>query len=87
MYHKKLKPFPTDFLWGASTSVYQVEEANLTDGKGPSCQDVKKNTGGNLRAGCLRRSVSPLQRGYSADGGDGISLPPTERIWIRKKKE
>ncbi|SHJ48094.1 glycoside hydrolase family 1 protein [Hespellia stercorisuis] len=42
MIHKKLKPFPKDFLWGASTSAYQVEGANLTDGKGPSCQDVKK---------------------------------------------
>ena len=41
MYHKKLKPFPENFLWGASTSAYQVEGANLTDGKGPSCQDVK----------------------------------------------
>jgi 6-phospho-beta-glucosidase len=42
MLHKKLKPFPKDFLWGASTSAYQVEGANLIDGKGPSCQDVKK---------------------------------------------
>ncbi|QAA31786.1 glycoside hydrolase family 1 protein [Clostridium manihotivorum] len=42
MLHKKLKPFPEDFLWGASTSAYQVEGANLIDGKGPSCQDVKK---------------------------------------------
>ncbi len=42
MYHKTLKPFPKDFLWGASTSAYQVEGANLIDGKGPSCQDVKK---------------------------------------------
>ena len=42
MLHKKLKPFPKDFLWGASTSAYQVEGANLEDGKGPSCQDVKK---------------------------------------------
>lgn len=42
MYHKKMKPFPKDFLWGASTSAYQVEGANLEDGKGPSCQDVKK---------------------------------------------
>ena len=42
MNHKSLKPFPKDFLWGASTSAYQVEGANLTDGKGPSCQDVKK---------------------------------------------
>ena len=41
MIHKTLKPFPKDFLWGASTSAYQVEGANLEDGKGPSCQDVK----------------------------------------------
>ena len=41
MLHKKLKPFPKDFLWGASTSAYQVEGASLEDGKGPSCQDVK----------------------------------------------
>ena len=33
MLHKKLKPFPSDFLWGASTSAYQVEGANLIDGK------------------------------------------------------
>ena len=42
MIYKKLKPFPQDFLWGASTSAYQVEGANLEDGKGPSVQDVKK---------------------------------------------
>ena len=42
MEYKKLKPFPADFLWGASTSAYQVEGANREDGKGPSVQDVKK---------------------------------------------
>lgn len=42
MYHKNLKAFPDDFLWGASTSAYQVEGASLIDGKGPSCQDVKQ---------------------------------------------
>lgn len=42
MKYKKTKPFPKEFLWGASTSAYQVEGANLTDGKGPSVQDVKK---------------------------------------------
>ena len=42
MFHKNLKSFPKEFLWGASTSAYQVEGANLSDGKGPSCQDVKK---------------------------------------------
>ena len=42
MLHKTLKLFPKDFLWGASTSAYQVEGANHEDGKGLSCQDVKK---------------------------------------------
>lgn len=42
MKERKLKPFPENFFWGASTSAYQVEGANHEDGKGPSCQDVKK---------------------------------------------
>ena len=41
MEERKLSPFPSKFLWGASTSAYQVEGASLVDGKGPSCQDVK----------------------------------------------
>ena len=32
MEHLKLKPFPKDFLWGASTSAYQVEGAYNEDG-------------------------------------------------------
>ncbi|WP_354665565.1 family 1 glycosylhydrolase, partial [uncultured Dubosiella sp.] len=27
MKHKTLKPFPENFLWGASSSAYQVEGA------------------------------------------------------------
>lgn len=42
MFHKNLKSFPKDFMWGASTSAYQVEGAALEYGKGPSVQDVKK---------------------------------------------
>lgn len=42
MIHQTLKPFPKDFLWGASTSAYQVEGASLEDGKGPSFQDTKE---------------------------------------------
>lgn len=42
MKYKTRTPFPDDFLWGASTSAYQVEGANHEDGKGPSVQDIKK---------------------------------------------
>ncbi|MBD7910869.1 MULTISPECIES: glycoside hydrolase family 1 protein [Clostridium] len=41
MFHKELKAFPKNFLWGASTSAYQVEGAYNEDGKGLSVQDTK----------------------------------------------
>lgn len=40
MQYQKPLPFPDDFLWGASTSAYQVEGASDVDGKGPSVIDV-----------------------------------------------
>ncbi|MFM2500352.1 family 1 glycosylhydrolase, partial [Salmonella enterica subsp. enterica serovar Typhimurium] len=40
MLYKQLKPFPQKFLWGASTSAYQVEGAADTDGKGKSVIDM-----------------------------------------------
>lgn len=42
MHYNKLKAFPENFLWGASTSAYQVEGAYNEDGKGLSVQDTKK---------------------------------------------
>ena len=33
-------PFPASFLWGGATAANQLEGAYLTDGKGPSIQDV-----------------------------------------------
>src|SRR6476619_7484426 len=39
MYHRKLKDFPPDFLWGAASAAYQVEGAWNVDGNGPSVWD------------------------------------------------
>ncbi|MEZ0066224.1 6-phospho-beta-glucosidase [Streptacidiphilus sp. MAP12-20] len=43
MDYKQLAPFSPDFLWGASTSAYQVEGAWDADGKGRSVQDARIN--------------------------------------------
>ena len=40
MIYNKVKNFPDNFLWGASTSAYQVEGAWNEDGKGPSVIDM-----------------------------------------------
>jgi 6-phospho-beta-glucosidase len=40
MFHRQVKSFPPDFLWGAASAAYQVEGAWNADGKGLSVWDV-----------------------------------------------
>jgi beta-glucosidase len=44
-------PFPEDFIWGASTSSYQIEGAVGVDGRGPSIWDVFSHTPGRVKGG------------------------------------
>jgi hypothetical protein len=41
--------FPADFVWGASTSSYQIEGAVDADGRGPSIWDVFSHTPGKVK--------------------------------------
>jgi beta-glucosidase len=43
--------FPERFLWGASTSAYQIEGSPLADGAGPSIWQRFAHTPGNIRDG------------------------------------
>jgi len=46
-----MKAFPRDFLWGVSTSSYQIEGAWNEDGKGPSIWDTFSHTPGRVKEG------------------------------------
>lgn len=47
MDYSQLKPFPANFMWGASSSAYQCEGAYDEDGKGLSIQDMAQPAPGN----------------------------------------
>ena len=45
------KEFPADFVWGASTSSYQIEGAVEEDGRGPTIWDTFSHTPGRVKGG------------------------------------
>ena len=45
------KPLPRDFVWGVSTSSYQIEGAVEADGRGQSVWDVYSHLPGHVANG------------------------------------
>ncbi|HEU5432990.1 MAG TPA: family 1 glycosylhydrolase, partial [Thermomicrobiales bacterium] len=43
--------FPPGFVWGASTSAYQIEGAVAADGRGPSIWDLFSHSWGKTADG------------------------------------
>ena len=83
MILKKLKPMPKDFLWGASTSAYQVEGANLTHGKGPSVQDIKKVPEGTSELDVCADFYHHYKEDIAMFGEMGMKCLRTSIAWSR----
>jgi len=59
--------FPTDFLWGAATSAYQIEGSPLADGAGPSIWHEFAHTPGRTRDGDTGDMACDHYRRYRED--------------------
>ncbi|HRY15739.1 MAG: beta-glucosidase [Candidatus Competibacteraceae bacterium] len=58
---------PTDFLWGAATSAYQIEGSPLADGAGPSIWHEFAHTPGRTRDGDTGDTACDHYRRYRED--------------------
>jgi len=63
------RPFPPGFLWGASTSAYQVEGAVHEDGRGPSIWDTFSHTPGKVHRDDTGDIASDSYHRYEEDLG------------------
>ena len=77
-----------DFVWGVSTSSYQIEGAAQADGRGPSIWDGFCRVPGRIANGDTGdtglRPLSPLRRGHRADApARRLGLPVLGRMAAR----
>ena len=61
--------FPSSFLWGASTSAYQVEGAAREDGRGPSIWDTRCQIPGKVADGSSGDVACDHYHRYAGDIG------------------
>jgi beta-glucosidase len=61
------KPLPRDFVWGVSTSSYQIEGAVELDGRGPSIWDVYSRIPGRVANGDTGERASDHYHRYAED--------------------
>ena len=75
--------FPSDFLWGAATSAYQIEGAVAEDGRGASIWDTFSASEGKVRDGELGRGrvrlLPPVPAGHRADAASSASARSASR--------
>jgi len=62
-----MKKFPDGFVWGTSTSSYQVEGAHLADGKGPSIWDTFVQIPGMIARGETAEVAADHYHRYKED--------------------
>lgn len=80
-------PFPQDFLWGYSTSSYQIEGATEADGRGPSIWDSFGRIPGKIVGGDTGASGCDHYRRYAEDvellAGSGVKAYRFSTAWSR----
>jgi beta-glucosidase len=64
-----LPKFPEGFLWGVSSSAYQIEGAVDVDGRGPSTWDTFSARPGKVRGGDTGRTATDHYHRYREDVG------------------